>query len=67
MGEREVLDTQKIHVPQQTIEIDAEGLCGELGIEPRAQSPEGMSMIDLNVKLIVQLAIDGFDDGEGIY
>ena len=33
VGEGQSLDLQEIWLVQQTVDVDAEGMCGELGIE----------------------------------
>ena len=56
------LDLQEVRVAKQTIDIDAQGMSGELGVETGTETPEGMGMVSLDVKLFGQLSVDGLDD-----
>src|SRR5512145_274771 len=55
------LDLQKGRLADQAVEIDAQGMCCEFGVEPSAQAPEGMRMIDCNLELAGELCIHGFN------
>jgi hypothetical protein len=59
--ESQSLDLQEVRLAQKTIEIDAKCMCGEFGIETCTEAPKRMGMIGLDVELLSQLAIDGFD------
>src|SRR4051812_12647339 len=60
--EGKCLDMQEIWLSELTVDIDAKGMCGELGIEPGAQAPEGMSMVGFDVELCGELAVDRLDN-----
>src|SRR5229473_8001633 len=60
--ESESLDLQKISFSEQAIEIDTQGMSGQLGQQTGTQSPKGMGVIELNVELFGQLTIDGFNN-----
>ena len=56
------LDLQEVLLTEQAVEIDAQGVGRQLGIKPSTQAPESMGMVDLDVKLLRELAINGLDD-----
>ena len=58
---RQGLDLQESWLADQAVEIDTQGVCGEFGVEARAQAPEGMGMIDFNLELAGELCIDRFN------
>ena len=60
--ESESLDLQEIGLSELTIDVDAKGMCGELGIKPGAQAPERMSMVGFDVELFGELAVDRLDN-----
>src|SRR5512147_2488749 len=60
--ESQCLDVQEIWLSELTIDVDAKGVCGELGVKPGAQSPEGMSTVGFDVELFGELAVDGLDN-----
>ena len=62
VGKRECLDLQEVWVPQQSIQMNAQGVCSQLGIEAGTQPPEAMGMIDFDVKLLGQLPIHRLND-----
>ena len=62
VGEGQILDLQEIWLAQQTVDVDTEGMCGELGIESGTQPSKRMSMVGLDVQLLRELAIDGLND-----
>ena len=43
------------------IEIEAQGMGGEFGIQANTEAPEAMGMIALQVELRLQLAVDGLN------
>ena len=55
------LDLQEGWLADQAVEIDTQGMCGQFSIEPSAQAPEGMSMIDFNMELTGELCIHRFN------
>jgi hypothetical protein len=46
------LDLQEVRITQQAIDIDAQRMCCQLGVQPGTQAPKGMGMIDLNAELV---------------
>ena len=60
--ESQGFDLQKVWLTQQPIEINTKGMSGQLGIQTSAQTPKGVGMILLNVELLRELPINGFDD-----
>ena len=56
------LDLQEIWLTEQAIDIDAKGMCSELGIEPGAEAPKGMCMVGFDLELFGELAVNGFND-----
>ncbi len=60
--ESQRLDLQESGFAEQAIEIDTQGMSSQLGQKPGAQPPKGMGVIDLNVEVLHQLPVDGFDD-----
>src|SRR6266487_6068570 len=55
------LDLQEGRLTEQTIDVDTQGMCSEFGVEASAQAPEGMGIIDFNVKLIGELRVHCFN------
>jgi hypothetical protein len=55
------LDLQESWLADQAVEIDAQGMRCQFGVEARAQAPERMSMIDFNLELAGELGIHGFN------
>ena len=56
------LDLQEIWLSELTVDIDAEGMSGELGIKPCDIAPKGMGMVGLDVELFGELTVDRLDD-----
>ena len=52
VGEGQSLDLQEIWLACQTVDVDTEGMCGELGIESGTQPSKRMSMVGLDVQLL---------------
>ena len=52
VGEGEGLDLEPVGVPQQAVEVEAEGVGGELGVEPGAQAREGMGVMTGEAELL---------------
>ena len=59
--ERERFDLQESRFAGQAIDIDTQGMRSQFGIQASAQTPEGMSVIDLNIELAGELCIDSFN------
>ena len=57
----ESLDLEEGRLTEQTIDVDAQRMRCEFGVEASAQTPEGVSVIDFNVELIGELRIHGFN------
>ena len=60
--ESKSLDPQKVRIAQQAIDVDAYRMRSQLGIQSGTQSPKGMGVIDFDVELFRQLAVDRLDD-----
>lgn len=60
--ESQGFDLQEVRLAQETIDINAQGMSGEFGVQTGTQAPKRMGMIGFNVELLSQLAIHGFDD-----
>jgi len=65
VGERERLDLEPVGVAQQAVEVEAEGVCGELGREAGAQAAEGVGVVVGEAELLRELGVDGLDDLAG--
>ena len=59
--ESQRLDLQEIRLSKQTIDVDAQGVCSQFGVEASTQAPEGVRMVDFNLELIGELCIHGFN------
>ena len=59
--ESQRLDLQEGRLAEQTVEVEAQGMCGQFGVEASAQTPEGMGMVDFDVELIGKLGIQRFN------
>lgn len=51
------LDLQEDRLTEQTVNVDAQGVRSEFGVEASAQGSKGMRMVDFNVELIGELCI----------
>ena len=56
------LDLQKVRLAEQPIEINAQRMSGQFGIQANTQSPQRMGLSGLNVELLGQLPVDCLDD-----
>lgn len=61
IGKSQRLDLQELWFAQQTIDVNAQRMCCQLGIEPGTQAPKGMSVIDFDLEYLRKLMVDGFD------
>ena len=61
-GERQRFDVQGVGVAQHAVEIEAQRMGRELGVQSREQAANALGMIDLDPKLLSHLAVDRFDD-----
>src|SRR5215212_1098287 len=48
------LDLEAVRRPQQPVEVDAERVRGELGVQAGAQAPEGVGVMATEVELLGQ-------------
>ena len=55
------LDFQIVRCAQETVDIDAEGMCGQLSVESGTQAPQSMGAVGFNRELCFELTGDGFD------
>lgn len=55
-------DLQPIGSAEYAIEIDAQGMSREFGIQTSTQTPKTVGIVALDGKLVSQLPIDRFDD-----
>ena len=60
--EGEWLDVKEVSLTQETIDVDAQSMSSQLGVQTGAQTPEGVSMVLLHVELLGQLAVDRLYD-----
>ena len=60
--EGESLDLQEVSLAEQAVNVDGQGVRREFGVESGTQAPKGVGMIGFDVELVVELAIDGFDN-----
>ncbi len=44
------LDLKEILLIQQAVDVDIQSMCGQFRIKPGTQAPEGVSVIDLDLK-----------------
>src|SRR5215204_2382512 len=51
-----------VRVPEQTVDVQGEGVGGELAVEAGAEAIEGVGMVLLDVEEGGELAVDGLDD-----
>jgi hypothetical protein len=61
-GKGQGFDLQPVLLAEQPIEIETQGMGGQLGIQAGVQHPEAVSMIALNLKMLRQLPVHRFDD-----
>lgn len=59
--ESQSFDLQKGRLAEQTININAQRMSSEFGVEASTKAPKGMGMIDFNVELIGKLCVHSFD------
>ena len=59
--ERERFDLQESRFADQAVDVDTQGMRSQFGIQASAQTPKGMSVIDLNIELAGKLCIDRFN------
>ena len=52
---------QELWLTEQTVDVNAQSMCCQSDIKPGSQTSEGMSVIDLDLKQLRKLMIDGFD------
>ncbi len=62
VGWSEGCDLEKLLLAEQSVEIDTQGVGGELGVQPRTQSPEGVRLMSTDPKVIGELAVHRLDD-----
>ena len=55
------LDLQIVRYAQEAVDINAEGMCSQFGVESSTQAPESMGAVGFNRELCVELTVDGFD------
>lgn len=65
VGESERLDLESLGVSEEAIEVEAEGVRGELGVEPGAEAPERVGLMGGEAELLRQLVVDRLDDLAG--
>ena len=63
--ERKPLDLQEVWISELAIEIDTQGMCGQLSIQACDEPSERMRMIGLDTDLFAQLPIYPTDDLSG--
>ena len=56
------LDLQEVWTAQEAIDMDAQRVCCQFGVQSGTQAPEGVSVIGLNVELVGQLIVDRLND-----
>jgi len=61
VGENQRLDLQDLWLSQQTVDVNAQSMCGQFRIEPGTQAPKGMGVIDLYPEQLRKLMIDEFE------
>ena len=59
-GKGEHLDFQRLRLSHELVEVDGQGMSGQLGQQSGAQPPKRVSMVELDLKLFGQLTVDGF-------
>jgi len=50
--ESQGFDLQEVRLAQETIDVNTQGMRGELGIQAGTQAPKGIGMIGFDVKLL---------------
>jgi hypothetical protein len=61
MRESKMFDVKEVLLTQQTIDVDAQGMSSQFGVQTGTQTPKGVSMVGLNVELSNELTIHRFD------
>ena len=56
-----VLDLHTVLIPDQSIEIDRQGMRRQLRVQACTQAPKTMRMVRADPELLSQLAIDSFN------
>ena len=62
VGERQSLDLQEVGVAEQAVEVEAEGVGGQLRVQAGGEARKRVGVVDLNVELLLELVVDGLDD-----
>jgi hypothetical protein len=62
-----VLDEGEVHegkewAAEEVVEVQAEGMGGEFGLNAGTPSAEGLGAVALQLELLHELAVDGLDD-----
>ena len=52
VGESQGFDVKEVRLTQEPIDVNREGMCGELGIQASTQAPKSMRMISFNLELL---------------
>jgi len=56
------LDLEDIVLAEQAVEVEAEGVSGEFGVQAGSEARERVGVVDRNVELFLELVVDGLDD-----
>ena len=60
--EGEGLDLEDIVFSKEAVEVEAEGVSGQLGVQAGGEARKRVGVVDLNVELLLELVVDGLDD-----
>src|SRR5215210_7610450 len=60
--EGKLLNVQEVSLTQETVDVDRQGMCSQLGVQTSTQSGEGVSVRDFEVELLGQLTIHRLND-----
>lgn len=60
-GKSQRFDLQEGRLTQQAVDVNAQCMCSQFGIETSTQAPKGVCVIGFNIELIGELSIDGLD------
>ena len=58
----EGLDLEDIVFSKEAVEVEAEGVSGQLGVQAGGEARKRVGVVDLNVELLLELVVDGLDD-----
>ena len=55
--ESQGFDLQELWLAQEAVDVNAQDMCGQFGVEPGTRAPEGMSVIDFDLEDLGKLTV----------